>query len=343
MNWTVLKRPLVGFLFVMCLLAGAEAARAADAVPIKIRLDWAPWGSHAAFYLAQQKGWYKKAGLDVEIADGTGSVSTVQLLGSSGQFDLGYAATSAIMIGKEKGLPVKIVAEFFRRNDEGLIVADDAKIRKVSDLRGKTVAYTAGAMEGPFVDTFLKAGGLTRADVTLVSVDAASKLNMYAVSRADAAFASVPALMPLVANKRASRPLLFSDNGLPMPSFCVFGSEDALDKKRDAIAQFVSITSGAWNYIARGHAAEAADAMIAQRLQARLDKDYLTASIIELIPYRGTPASIAQPLGTPIGADFSDAIKTLSSVGLLRAEHQPSEFYAEGFVRPTIVKSIGEQ
>ncbi|SOE92663.1 NitT/TauT family transport system substrate-binding protein [Burkholderia sp. D7] len=343
MNWTVLKRLLTCLFSVIFLLTGSGGAHAGEPVPIKIRLDWGPWGSHAAFYLAQQKGWYKRAGLDVEIVDGTGSVSTVQILGSSGQFDLGYAATSAIMIGKEKGLPVKIVAEFFRRNDEGLIVAEDAKIKKVSDLRGKTVAYTAGAMEAPFVDTFLKAGGLTRADVTLVSVDAASKLNMYAFARADAAFASVPALMPLVANKRASRPLLFSDNGLPMPSFCVFGSEDAMDKKRDAIAQFVSITSGAWNYIARGHAAEAADAMIAQRPQARLDKAYLTASIAELIPYRGAPASSTQPLGTPIDADFADAIKTLSSVGLLKSDHPPSQFYAEGFVRPTVVKAIGDQ
>jgi TRAP-type uncharacterized transport system substrate-binding protein len=193
MNRKFLARVAGLVAFAACLLLTTQASRAADLVPIKIRLDWAPWGSQAAFYLAQQKGWYRQAGLDVEVADGTGSVSTVQILGSSGEFDLGYAATSAIMIGKERGLPVKIVSEVFRRNDEGLIVADGSKIGKVADLRGKTIAYTAGAMEAPFVDTFLKSGGLTRSDVNLVSVDAASKLNMYAAGRADAAFASVPA------------------------------------------------------------------------------------------------------------------------------------------------------
>jgi NitT/TauT family transport system substrate-binding protein len=343
MNRKFLARVAGLVAFAACLLLTTQASRAADLVPVKIRLDWAPWGSQAAFYLAQQKGWYRQAGLDVEVADGTGSVSTVQILGSSGEFDLGYAATSAIMIGKERGLPVKIVSEVFRRNDEGLIVADGSKIGKVADLRGKTIAYTAGAMEAPFVDTFLKSGGLTRSDVNLVSVDAASKLNMYAAGRADAAFASVPALLPLVANKRASKPLLFSDNGLPMPSFSIFGAEDTLAKKRDAIARFVSITNGAWDYIAYGHVGEAAAAMIAQRPQNRLDKAYLVSSITQLIPYRGVAVSSSQPLGTPVTGDFADAVRTLTDVGLLKSSHSPSEFYEEGYVLPAVVASVSNR
>src|SRR3546814_10726768 len=49
-------------------LAAALACQAAAAQalePLKVRLDWTPWGVQAAFHLAQHKGWYKQAGLDV--------------------------------------------------------------------------------------------------------------------------------------------------------------------------------------------------------------------------------------------------------------------------------------
>src|SRR5438477_9758017 len=89
---------------------------------IKMRLDWTPWGAHASIHLAAQKGWYKQAGLDVEIEDGNGSVTTVQLVGAGGNFDLGHASLAPMMIARDKGLPVRAIANFARKNDIGLLV-----------------------------------------------------------------------------------------------------------------------------------------------------------------------------------------------------------------------------
>ncbi len=69
-------------------VVAAVAARAAiDA--LEGALDWTPWGAQAPFHLAQQKGWCKQAGLDVTLEDGNGSVTTVQIVGSSDAFDVG--------------------------------------------------------------------------------------------------------------------------------------------------------------------------------------------------------------------------------------------------------------
>src|SRR5436190_9691884 len=78
---------------------------------LSLRLDWIPNGSHAPFFLAEQKGWFRKAGLDVTIEDGTGSVVTVQLVGA-GQFDVGHANLSSLAIARGKGLPVISYAVF---------------------------------------------------------------------------------------------------------------------------------------------------------------------------------------------------------------------------------------
>jgi NitT/TauT family transport system substrate-binding protein len=56
-------------------LTGNANAQALE--PIKVRLDWTPWAIHGAIHLAQQKGWFKAAGLEPAVEDGNGSVTTV--------------------------------------------------------------------------------------------------------------------------------------------------------------------------------------------------------------------------------------------------------------------------
>src|SRR5690606_40478100 len=53
--------------------AAAGNAAAQSLEPLKVRLDWTPWGVHGAIHLAQQKGWFKEAGLAPSIEDGNRS------------------------------------------------------------------------------------------------------------------------------------------------------------------------------------------------------------------------------------------------------------------------------
>jgi len=65
-----------------------NAAGVARAERLSVRLDFIPVGFHAAMHLANQKGWFAREGLELEIQDGTGSLNTIQLVGS-GQIDVG--------------------------------------------------------------------------------------------------------------------------------------------------------------------------------------------------------------------------------------------------------------
>lgn len=102
---------------------------------LSVRLDWTPWGVQAAMHLANQKGWYKEAGLDPEIEDGNGSVTTVQLAGS-GKFDIGHASLAPMMIARDKGLPARAIAVFARKSDVGLLVPKGT-VKSIKDLAGK--------------------------------------------------------------------------------------------------------------------------------------------------------------------------------------------------------------
>lgn len=325
---TVLKGVGVG------LVAGpsifARAGRSAAPEKIALRLDWVTWGGHAPFYLALKKGWYKDAGLDVAIEEGNGSVTTIQLV-NSGNFDVGHANLAAMMQAKVKGLSVHAIAGFVRKNDVGLLVPQDSAMKAPKDLAGKKLLYTAGSLEAPFLDRFLAIGGLTRSQVDLVSVDAASKNTLYVKGAADGEFTSVPYALPYT-SARPSRGILFADNGMQFPGFGLLSSDDKLKTRGDAIGKFATIVSAAWEYVVDGHADEGVQAIIEARSQQKLDPKILRSQIDAFVPYFTSDASKGLPIGVMADEDWQLAIKTMQDVNLLPAGTKPSDFYTNRYL-----------
>jgi NitT/TauT family transport system substrate-binding protein len=315
------------------LQVGAQALQ-----PVKVRLDWTPWANHAALHLAQQKGWYRQAGLDVTLEDGNGSVTTVQIVGSSDAFDVGHAALAPVMIARDKGLPVKALAVFLRKNDIGMLVPADSGITGPAQLKGKKIGYTAGSLEAPFVDAFLAAGGLKRADVELVSLDAASKASNYAVGRTDVVFSTIPFVLPTTSKARPSRAIAFADFGLNMPSFGLVVSEAKFAERGEVLSKFASVVARSWEYIHAGHEDEAVDAIMAQRPQARLDRAVLRGQLDALKLFFGNQPG--ERIGAPQPADWEAAVKTLSSVQLIGTTRPASDYYIAGRVNPAAFDNL---
>lgn len=305
---------------------------------IKVRLDWAPWGNVAAIHLAQQKGWYRKAGLEVETEDGNGSVTTIQIVGSSNAFDVGHAALAPMMIARDKGLPVKALAVFARRSDVGLLVPTDSNITGPAQLRGRRVAYTAGSLEAPFIDAFLAKGGLKREDVQLVSIDAAGKAASYAVGRTDAIFSTIPFVLPTTTKSRPSKPIPFAEFGLNSPSFGLVVSEAKMAERGAALSKFAAVVAYAWEYIYAGHEDEAVDAVLAQRPQARLDRAIVREQIDGLKYFFDLRPGTR--IGNPVPADWETAVKTLSSVGLIGTSRPATDYYLPSRADPAAVEKL---
>lgn len=300
---------------------------------VAVRLDWTPWAVHAPYHLAQEKGWFKDAGLDVNIEDGNGSVSTVQIVGSSDQFDVGQAALASMVIARNKGMPVKAIAPFVVKNDIGVLVSSDSTIQGPADLKGKTVVYTAGSLEAPFIDSFLAAGGLTRNDVNLLSVDAASKAATYMVGRADAVISTIPFVYPAVMAKRKSRIIPFADYDLDMVSFGMFANEKKIAERPEVLARFSEVVSKAWAYIYEGHEKEAVDAIIAQRSQARLDPAVLTEQLAILKKHFNLEE--VEQIGVNNKDEWDKTIKTLIQVGYINKDIPVQDYYVDSLLAKT--------
>jgi NitT/TauT family transport system substrate-binding protein len=178
--------------------------------------------------------------------------------------------------------------------------------------------------------------------VELINVEAAAKVPTYAAARADGVFSTVPFVQPAVEASRASDAILFSDYGLQFPSFGLVSSEEKIKSRGPAIRRFASIVSGAWEYIANGHEEEGAQAIVAQRPQAKLDPKILRAQINALKSYFPTAATQGQPMGVMAEADWIAGIKTMASVKLIK-EGKAAEFYTNDMLDQGLIKKTAAQ
>jgi NitT/TauT family transport system substrate-binding protein len=322
------------------ILAGGVAAASAEE-KLSVRLDWTPWGVHAPFHLAAQKGWFRAAGLDVEIEDGNGSVTTVQIVGQ-GRFDVGHASLAPMMIARDKGLPVRAIANFARKSDVGLLVPKGSGITSPKQLVGKKLVFTAGSLEAPFLDAFLATGGVTRDQLELLNVEAAAKTSTYITGRADGVFSTVPFVLPIVAANRPADAILFADYGLEFPSFGLFATEDKIKQRGPALGKFADIVAGAWRYIYEGHEDEAVQAIIAARPQARLDPKILRGQIDAVKPFFSTKAAEGKPIGWMAEADWAAAVKTLAAAKLIKGDAPAGDFFTNALLDPGAIAAVGK-
>jgi NitT/TauT family transport system substrate-binding protein len=128
------------------LLAAAGPPPAPAVEPIKLSLNFIPYGLHAGFYVAREKGLYREAGLEVEILKGDGSADAVRRLGT-GAVEFAFADMAAQIVGRARGLNVRAVGVVLDRDPSVLLSLKSSGIRTPKDLEGKSVgALTASAL-----------------------------------------------------------------------------------------------------------------------------------------------------------------------------------------------------
>jgi len=102
--------------------------------------------------LAQQTGIFHKHGLDAQVVLVSGSPRNVQSL-IAGNFDFTMAGVTPLVRSRINGADPAILAAIANYSTQQIIVAPQARIRKLDDLRGKIVGVTQYGSEG---DTFLR-------------------------------------------------------------------------------------------------------------------------------------------------------------------------------------------
>lgn len=299
---------------------------------LSIRVDFSPWGIQAALHLAQDKGWFKEAGLDADIQDGRGSGNTLQLV-NSGQVDVGQVQLGLLPQARANGATVTSIAGWGRRTDLGVLVDRNSDIKRVQDFAGKTVGVFAASPWAPLIDYWLAQGGLDRTKVNVLFVDASALWGIYTSGRADGLMSTGPSAVPIAEAVRPSRTVLAEDVGITYPSYGLIVADRTVETRKAALKILVEVQQRTWSYIRDGHYDEAADAMIRQRPDAKLDRNVLIEQVKQSVDFFDTPATAGKPIGWQADEDWTKALETMQAAGAIKPGWKTSDYYTNQFIK----------
>ena len=183
-------------------------------VAVKFNLSWLPEGANVYSYAAKQ--FWIKAGLDVTIEKGTGSIAAAQGI-AQGQYEFGIPAAPNCIQQAMKGLPLINLGCANYDTTMGVIVLPESAIKEPKDLKGKKVGSTYTSGEYAFLPTFLKnvgAGGMS--DIQSIALDGKVREVALLEKQVDAITCYIASALPkIVAGGVQPRTFLFSKYGLP--------------------------------------------------------------------------------------------------------------------------------
>jgi NitT/TauT family transport system substrate-binding protein len=123
----------------------SPAVGTAPAPPkVRFKTDWYPQAEHGGFYQAVARGFYREAGIDVEIVPGGPGVLVSDIV-LSGQVDLAMGRSDDMIAWVSKGLPFVIVGVYMERDPQAILVHEEGPVKAFADLNGRTVMGVPGS------------------------------------------------------------------------------------------------------------------------------------------------------------------------------------------------------
>ena len=124
--------------------SAGPASSPRPSIHVVFQTDWYAVPEHGGYYQALARGFYRQAGLDVEISQGgPGGFALQKVATGKAQFCMEQSDTVALAIAH--GLPLTIVSAQLQHDPQALFVHDDDPVRSLKDLQGRTVRAVLGA------------------------------------------------------------------------------------------------------------------------------------------------------------------------------------------------------
>jgi NitT/TauT family transport system substrate-binding protein len=160
------------FAMLFILIAFGAASANAEVKNVKISLDWIIQGTHAPFFVAQQKGYFKAAGVTVDAIDKGNGATNVAVIVGSGAYQFGWVDLPSMILFNAKNPATPLIAVYvsFDESPLAFITRKSAGIRKPADLDGKKIAGGPGTAVHDTASILFKAARAENVKVNWVAV-----------------------------------------------------------------------------------------------------------------------------------------------------------------------------
>lgn len=231
---------------IMLLVITSAGAQAAD--KMTLILDWFINPDHGPVIVAQEKGYFKDQGLEIEIIAPADPADPPKMV-AAGRADLGISYQPQLHLQIHEGLPLTRVGTLVATPLNCLLVMADGPIKSIADLEGKKVGFSVAGVEEAVLTAILKPHGLVPSDVELVNVNWSLSPSLMSgqVDAVIGAFRNFE-LNQMDINGAKGRCFYIEEEGLPAYDELIYvANPDTMDKHK--IARFLAATELATQYI----------------------------------------------------------------------------------------------
>jgi len=300
-----------------------------EAERISMMLDWVPSGVHAAFYSGVKQGLFKAEGIDLNLIRGAGSSNTVKRIGSK-TVEYGYCGTSYTVVGRTRGVPVKIISMAIPGNLIAIYTLGKSGIRRPKDLEGKSIGDSPG---GGIVlyPAFAKLHGIKKWN--FVQMTPSAKNPSLLAGKIDFIL-TLTTVFPALQRQAKKigvkvNEMLWSENGIDVYSYNIIAHDDRLQQNPDQARRMVRalLKSQAWGI-------KNPDAAVADFLKVYPDKDpeLTRAEWGVAIRNIATPEARKHGLGWIDDKKMADTVKLFQTYMDLPRKIDPKEVYTRAFL-----------
>ncbi len=247
--WTALLIVAVTLILPACAAIPTESATESTAPDqpaagapeeITVGVGFVPSVQFAPFYVGIEKGFFRDAGLDVDLEYGFEN-DYLKLVGT-GQTQFMVGSGDQVVLGHAQGLPVRYVMKWYTQYPVVVMALADAGIAQPADLAGKSIG-----IPGPFGASYvafrgiLEAGGLDERDVSMESIGftQAAALSSGAVDAAVDYAANGPVVL---AAEGMDTTQIALDDFLRIPANGLVTNDDTIRERPELVQAMVAAT-----------------------------------------------------------------------------------------------------
>ena len=239
-----MKRFVAALTALLFLIPSMAPAQTGPKPPVTIHVGAIPSEVAAELFYGVDMGFFKKAGLDVQI-DFFNNGGAIAAAVASGALDLGLSDLMSVINAHAHGLPFVYAAPglltTLKAPTIGVLIPTASAIKDAKDLNGKSVAVSGLKNIAQIaVSEWIDANGGDSKTVKFVEVPFPQLVPALAGGRIDASAANEPWMTQAA---ESGNRLVFMDKGALSPAYLLSGwvtTKDWVQKNPDTLARFVS-------------------------------------------------------------------------------------------------------
>ena len=157
-----------------------------------LKIGHSTWVGYGPFYIAQEKGFFKEEGVDVEFIIMEDTAIKIGAMFAN-QIDIAASTSDEFPSYLKPGKSVRyFMAVDYSNGGDGIVASKD--IKTIADLKGKRVAFEQGTISQFFLNVLLKKNGLEQSDIEAINMTASDAGTAFVAGQVDAAVTWEPAL-----------------------------------------------------------------------------------------------------------------------------------------------------